>query len=232
MYFYLFYHFLEFLQIFPWILNNFCFTNIFVKISTDISDISVKSKYRYFKPCLKNRKNHFFFLLWNECSLMPNLCSKHACFKVEKFAWTIFISVVTSCRVDFFSRLLQVKWDDYWRKKCWWLVISWLGLIQSKNCGHAKFSGVQIYRKFYTKEKERSNGVLAICVAKSAAQPYIFLAYILFVSVFISLLVLYICLISWINSFFFLLKGNGSLTPWLQIWLCSVIFWNSVEKDG
>ncbi|XP_034685596.1 uncharacterized protein LOC117914382 isoform X3 [Vitis riparia] len=40
--------------------------------------------------------------------------------------------------------------------------------------------GVQIYRKFYTKEKERSNGVLAICVAKPAAQPYIFLAYILF----------------------------------------------------
>ncbi|XP_052172329.1 uncharacterized protein LOC127788256 isoform X2 [Diospyros lotus] len=33
--------------------------------------------------------------------------------------------------------------------------------------------GVQIYRKFYSEEKERSNGVLAICVAKSAAQLYI-----------------------------------------------------------
>ncbi|KAJ6866003.1 hypothetical protein NC652_037510 [Populus alba x Populus x berolinensis] len=30
--------------------------------------------------------------------------------------------------------------------------------------------------KFYTEEKERYNGVLAICAAKSAAQPYISLA--------------------------------------------------------
>lgn len=36
--------------------------------------------------------------------------------------------------------------------------------------------GVQIYRKFYTEEKERSNGVLGLCVATSAAQPYIALA--------------------------------------------------------
>ncbi|CAK7322659.1 unnamed protein product [Dovyalis caffra] len=39
--------------------------------------------------------------------------------------------------------------------------------------------GVRVYRKFYTEEKERSNGVLAICVAKSADQPYISLARIL-----------------------------------------------------
>ncbi|KAF9679184.1 hypothetical protein SADUNF_Sadunf07G0113700 [Salix dunnii] len=39
--------------------------------------------------------------------------------------------------------------------------------------------GVRVYRKFYTEEKERSNGVLAICVAKSAAQPYISVARIL-----------------------------------------------------
>ncbi|KAL7176823.1 hypothetical protein ACSBR2_030213 [Camellia fascicularis] len=39
--------------------------------------------------------------------------------------------------------------------------------------------GVEIYRKFYSEEKERSNGVLAICVTKPAAQPYISLASIL-----------------------------------------------------
>ncbi|KAI5582999.1 hypothetical protein POPTR_007G132100v4 [Populus trichocarpa] len=40
--------------------------------------------------------------------------------------------------------------------------------------------GVKIYRKFYTEEKEMSNGVLAICVSKLAAQPYLSLASILF----------------------------------------------------
>ncbi|KAI5351077.1 hypothetical protein L3X38_003968 [Prunus dulcis] len=40
--------------------------------------------------------------------------------------------------------------------------------------------GVQIYRKFYTEEKERSNGVLAICVSKFPLQPYISLARLLF----------------------------------------------------
>lgn len=39
--------------------------------------------------------------------------------------------------------------------------------------------GVQVYRKFYTEEKEKTNGVAAICVAKMAAQPYLSLARIL-----------------------------------------------------
>ncbi|KAF8393758.1 hypothetical protein HHK36_019956 [Tetracentron sinense] len=39
--------------------------------------------------------------------------------------------------------------------------------------------GLQIYRKFYTEDKERSNGVLAICVSRPTAQPYICLASIL-----------------------------------------------------
>ncbi|KAL5543203.1 hypothetical protein UlMin_010913 [Ulmus minor] len=39
--------------------------------------------------------------------------------------------------------------------------------------------GVEIYRKFYTEEKERSNGVLGICVSKVTAQPYISLASII-----------------------------------------------------
>ncbi|XP_015583632.1 uncharacterized protein LOC8284754 isoform X2 [Ricinus communis] len=36
--------------------------------------------------------------------------------------------------------------------------------------------GVEVYRKFYTEEKEMSNGVLAICVSKSPYQPYLSLA--------------------------------------------------------
>ncbi|XP_042984725.1 uncharacterized protein LOC122313629 isoform X1 [Carya illinoinensis] len=39
--------------------------------------------------------------------------------------------------------------------------------------------GVQIYRRFYTEEKERSNGVLAIYVSKVDVQPYILLATLL-----------------------------------------------------
>ncbi|GLT34895.1 hypothetical protein SLA2020_093850 [Shorea laevis] len=39
--------------------------------------------------------------------------------------------------------------------------------------------GLQMYRKFYTEEEERSKGVLAICVSKLAAQPFILLASIL-----------------------------------------------------
>ncbi|XP_044465327.1 uncharacterized protein LOC123195594 [Mangifera indica] len=39
--------------------------------------------------------------------------------------------------------------------------------------------GVQVYRKFYTEEKEQSNGVLAICVAKWPAQPFFHIARIL-----------------------------------------------------
>ncbi|XP_052304186.1 uncharacterized protein LOC18106874 isoform X6 [Populus trichocarpa] len=41
--------------------------------------------------------------------------------------------------------------------------------------------GVKIYRKLYAEEKEVSNGVLAICVSKLAAQPYLSLASILFI---------------------------------------------------
>ncbi|KAL4312574.1 hypothetical protein GQ457_01G023650 [Hibiscus cannabinus] len=39
--------------------------------------------------------------------------------------------------------------------------------------------GVQVYRKFYTEEKEMTNGVVAIGVAKVAAQPYLPLARLL-----------------------------------------------------
>lgn len=39
--------------------------------------------------------------------------------------------------------------------------------------------GVKVYRKFYTEEREASNGVLAICVSKLVAQPYLYLANIL-----------------------------------------------------
>ncbi|XP_078150036.1 uncharacterized protein LOC144545308 isoform X2 [Carex rostrata] len=39
--------------------------------------------------------------------------------------------------------------------------------------------GVAIYRKFYTEEKEKSNGVLAISVSKPTFQPYVFMKEIL-----------------------------------------------------
>ncbi|KAK3414473.1 hypothetical protein EUGRSUZ_H00340 [Eucalyptus grandis] len=39
--------------------------------------------------------------------------------------------------------------------------------------------GVQVYRKFYPEEKEKSNGVLAIGVSRSVDQPYISLARII-----------------------------------------------------
>ncbi|CAK9184860.1 unnamed protein product [Ilex paraguariensis] len=41
--------------------------------------------------------------------------------------------------------------------------------------------GVKIYRKFYSLEKEKSNGVLAICVTKPALQLYNFMASMLLV---------------------------------------------------
>ncbi|KAL7106216.1 hypothetical protein ACP275_07G098300 [Erythranthe tilingii] len=39
--------------------------------------------------------------------------------------------------------------------------------------------GVQIYRNFYSEEKERSNGVIAICVTKPTSQLYVIMASIL-----------------------------------------------------
>lgn len=69
------------------------------------------------------------------------------------------------------------------------------------NCSRLKgmlLTGVQVYRKFYTKEKEMSNGVLAISVSKLPLQPYNLLAGMLFVSVFLSAF-LDIHLIVWIG---------------------------------
>lgn len=47
-------------------------------------------------------------------------------------------------------------------------------------------SGVQVYRKFYSEEKELSNGVLGIHVKKSVAQPFIVLSRIISVSLLTS----------------------------------------------
>lgn len=47
---------------------------------------------------------------------------------------------------------------------------------------HAPISGVQVYRQFYKEEKEKANGVLAICVSRPDAQPYISIASIVHVS--------------------------------------------------
>lgn len=45
-------------------------------------------------------------------------------------------------------------------------------------------SGVEIYRRFYSEEKERANGVLAIFLTKPISQLYDYLAAILEVSCF------------------------------------------------
>jgi hypothetical protein len=44
------------------------------------------------------------------------------------------------------------------------------------------FAGVKVYRKFYTEEREKSYGVLAISVSKPSAQPYTTMTDILVVS--------------------------------------------------
>lgn len=44
------------------------------------------------------------------------------------------------------------------------------------------YTGVKVYRKFYTEEKENSYGVLAISVSKPQIQPYITMTELLAVS--------------------------------------------------
>jgi hypothetical protein len=44
------------------------------------------------------------------------------------------------------------------------------------------YTGVKVYRKFYTEEKENSYGVLAISVSKPRSQPYITMTELLAVS--------------------------------------------------
>ena len=56
-YLYLFYNSTKYFHEFQSIFINFRFTDVFVKISTDISNISVKSKYRHM--C-----NYRYFVPW------------------------------------------------------------------------------------------------------------------------------------------------------------------------
>ena len=63
----LFYSSTKYFHEFQSIFVNFHFTDIFVKISTDISNISVKSKYRYIR-------NYRYFVPWlyNEYNMMKS----------------------------------------------------------------------------------------------------------------------------------------------------------------
>lgn len=63
-------------------------------------------------------------------------------------------------------------------------------LICKLSCINMTISGVQVYRKFYSEEKERSNGVLAISVKKLVSQPSIDLSSMLSVSMLLALLIL------------------------------------------
>lgn len=63
-------------------------------------------------------------------------------------------------------------------------------LIRKLSFINMQISGVQVYRKFYSEEKERSNGVLAISVKKLVSQPSIDLGSMLSVSMLSALLIL------------------------------------------
>ncbi|KAM7461079.1 hypothetical protein LguiA_029200 [Lonicera macranthoides] len=54
-----------------------------------------------------------------------------------------------------------------------------LTVIRLSSIGREEDNGVQVYRKFYSEEKEMLNGVVAICVTKLASQLYLSLATIL-----------------------------------------------------
>ena len=60
--------------------------------------------------------------------------------------------------------------------------------------------GVKIYRKFYTEEKEMSNGVLAICVSKFPSQPYLILANMLLVSCSLIMFMLIMLILSHVGQ--------------------------------
>ena len=60
----LFYSSTKYFHKFQSIFINFRFTNIFVKIFTDIFDISVKSKYRYIR-------NYRYFVPWLQVKRVP-----------------------------------------------------------------------------------------------------------------------------------------------------------------
>ncbi|PPS04914.1 hypothetical protein GOBAR_AA15746 [Gossypium barbadense] len=51
--------------------------------------------------------------------------------------------------------------------------------VKMGGCFEGNIAGLQTYRKFYTEEEERSNGVIAICVSNLVVQPAISLASIL-----------------------------------------------------
>lgn len=61
-------------------------------------------------------------------------------------------------------------------------------------------AGEKIYRKFYTKEKEQLNGVLAICVCKPDSQPYFILCDIISVSFFYFLILFFLIVSSCLNG--------------------------------
>ncbi|WRX21121.1 hypothetical protein QQP08_013608 [Theobroma cacao] len=78
-----------------------------------------------------------------------------------------------------FNKCLALEVQDVHRYATFSKMLEAESLLQVLPGVKSTEEGLQIYRKFYTKEKESSNGVLAICVSNLVAQPSILLASIL-----------------------------------------------------
>ncbi|CAO2821798.1 unnamed protein product [Amaranthus hypochondriacus] len=82
---------------------------------------------------------------------------------------------IQSGDIVFFNKCLMLAVQDVRHYS------SFLEMLGSENLEHVLpgvgtiEEGEKIYRKFYTKEKEQLNGVLAICVCKPDSQPYFIL---------------------------------------------------------
>jgi hypothetical protein len=69
-------------------------------------------------------------------------------------------------------------------------------------------AGVEVYRKFYTEEKENSYGVLAISVSKPTSQPYVTMTDILAVSASLQSFIQNFLHISYRQNIFILFTTN------------------------
>ncbi|KAK6279473.1 hypothetical protein POUND7_019740 [Theobroma cacao] len=78
-----------------------------------------------------------------------------------------------------FNKCLVLEVQDVHRYATFSKMLEAESLLQVLPGVKSTEEGLQIYRKFYTEEKESSNGVLAICVSNLVAQPSILLASIL-----------------------------------------------------
>ncbi|XP_037496511.1 uncharacterized protein LOC110008869 [Jatropha curcas] len=112
----------------------------------------------------------FFFLIWFLLCLLNPFYSLALCYfplRIVSGAWLLF------------NKCLMLQVQDVHRYASFSEMLEAESLAKVLPGVKTIDEGVEVYRKFYAEEKERANGVLAICVANSTAQPYIPLARIL-----------------------------------------------------